>query len=362
MAMSKKSGIMKIWEECFSADSLRRLHMFFDAACVDEEALTAEDPATGTIVSSLLLLPYSMTFGNSTLGVAYIYGAGTLRRHRAKGHMSRLMGTALREAAARGDTFAAVIPPSDVLRNYYKRFGFSTVFFLRPVRFASVHRFPVEGSYIDMAWNSPKLFDTFERLMVERSCCVQHTRSQFLAMMEDMHMCGHFFAAVADMPTGEPAAMAWAKPEVAGEGLIVTELLSVSPDATNAVLSALQLQYPGHSLTLMTRPDNNIIGGNLTPGGMARVVNAGSALGIVASDNPAIRLTIKVTDKLLPENNGIYVLNGGRLTVCDSLPKGSEVNLDVSAEVLTALLFSSEPIGSIMGLPACRPHMSLMFD
>ncbi len=336
--------------------------MFFDSACIDDEALTAEDTATGTIVSSLLLLPYSMTFRDSTLGVAYIYGAGTLRRYRAMGHMSRLTSTALRVAADRGDTFAVVIPSSNVLRNYYKRFGFSTVFFSRPIRFASVHRFPVENNYVDLTWDSPKLFDAFERLMGARSCCMQHTRAQFLAIMDDMRMRGRVFAAVADALTGEPAAMVWAIPEAVGKGLKVTELLSVNPDAANAALSSLQLQCPEHSLTLMTRPGNGVIGGNLTPGGMARVINAESALGAVASGSPATRLTMRITDKLLPENDGFYMLRDGRLTVSSTLPKDAEVNLDVSAEVLTALLFSSEPIGAIMGLPACRPHMSLMLD
>lgn len=353
---------MKIWQECFPVDSHRRLNMFFDATCVDKEVLTAEDPTTGTIVSSLLLLPYSMTFRDSTLGVAYIYGAGTLRRYRAMGHMSRLTGTALRVAADRGDTFAVMIPSSNVLRNYYKRFGFSTVFFSRPVRFASVHRFPVEHNYVDLAWDSPKLFDTFKRLMGERSCCMQHTRVQFHALMDDMRIRGHVFAAVADALTGEPAAMTWGTPEAIGKGVKVTELLSVSPDAANAVLSSLQLQCPGHPLTLMTRPGNNVIGGNLTPGGMARVINAKSVLGAVASGSPSTQLTLRITDNLLPENNGFYMLRDGQLTVSRTLPKRAEVNLDVSAEVLTALLFSSEPIGTIMGLPACRPHMSLMLD
>ena len=80
--------------------------MFFDATYVDEEALTETDPETGATVSSLLLLPYSMNFCGESLGVAYVYGAGTLKKFRAKGHMGRLLKRSLREASERGDSLA----------------------------------------------------------------------------------------------------------------------------------------------------------------------------------------------------------------------------------------------------------------
>lgn len=359
--MSKKSEVMKIWQECFPEDSPRWRRMFFDAAYVDDEALTASDPETGATVSSLLLLPYSMTFQGSVPGVAYIYGAGTLRKFRARGYMGRLMHEALREAADRGDTFATLVPASEALRAYYKRFGFSTVFFSRPLRYTSIHHFPYEAEYATLDSDSPGLFAAFERLMAERPCCIQHTRAQFLTLMDDARLSGHGFAAVGNPETGEPLAMVWAAPEPASDTLRVKELLSTSSDASNAVLTALQRQFPDRPLTLMTQPSRKAMGGNLIPGGMARVVNAESALEAVAANNPATRLTIRLTDPILTENTGVYMLRDGQLTVTDSAGK-QKPDLDITPEVLTSLLFSSDPIASIMGLPASRPHMSLMLD
>lgn len=93
---------------------------------------------------------------------------------------------------------------------------------------------------------------------------------------------------------------------------------------------------------------------------MGRLVNVGKALGIIAEANPKIRLSIKVTDSLLPENSHIYTIANGECTVTDDY--NGALDLDVSVEVFTDIIFSSPKIGAIMGLPCERPHMSLMLD
>lgn len=358
--MSKKSDIIRIWSECFPADSPEWRRMFFDAVYVDDEALTLYAPDLDRAVSSLLLLSYAMTFGDNTVGVAYIYGAGTLKKYRARGYMSQLMRQALREASDRGDTFAALIPASDVLRQYYARFGFATVFFSRPERYTALHPFPFEGNYIDLPADDPALYDAFRRMMAARPCCIQHSRAQFLTLMDDARMSGIAFAAVGNPLSGEPLAMLWAEHETASKTLRIRELLSRDIDAENAVISALKRQFPDSPLTLLRRPSDHLAGGHLIPGGMARVVNAENALRNVARSNPATKLTVRLSDPLLPVNNGIYTLADGMLTIADTAD--TPVNLDLTPEVLTSLLFSSAPIAEITGLPAMRPAMSLMLD
>lgn len=360
--MSKKKDIIKIWSECFPSDSPRWRRMFFDAVYVDDEALTLSDPDTEQTVSSLLLLSYAMTFQGSTVGMAYIYGAGTLRKFRARGYMSRLMRMALREASDRGDTFAALIPANETLRRYYARFGFSTVFFSRPERYTAIHRFRYDGDYIELQADDPGLYPAFERMMSARPCCVQHSRAQFLTLMDDARMSGHGFAAVADRATGEPLAMLWAEPEVASSTLRIKELLCVNTDAAHAALTALQRQFPDSPLTLLRQPSDRVAGGNFIPGGMARVVNVEDALRAVASNNPEVTLTVRVTDPILPENNGVYILKGGKLRTLSEPSANIVINLDLTPEVLTSMLFSSTSIAEITGLPAHRPRMSLMLD
>ncbi len=339
--------------------------MFFDAAYVDEEAMTETDPTTGATVSSLLLLPYSMNFCGESLGVAYIYGAGTLKKFRAKGHMGRLLKRSLREAADRGDSLAVLIPASESLQGYYSRFGFASVFYRQPERYTSIHRFPVEGSYVDASSRpAPELYPAFERLMGKRDYCIQHSSAQFLTAMEDSRMSGYGFAAVCRADDEDrPCAMAWGRHEDTSDDIIVTELLADDTDAANAAIGLLQKQMPDRPVTLMRVASDDNIGGNLAPEGMARVVNPETFLAAIAAVNPKLELTIRLTDPILTENTGIYTLREGQLTVSDIVADPDFVpDLDLTPETLTAMLFSSRRIAEITGLPARRPKMSLMLN
>jgi len=90
--------------------------MLFDAVYSEDVALTVAD-SSGLTVSSLLLLPYVMRFHGAETKMSYIYGAGTLPRHRMKGHMGRLIRMALHEAAARGAKVFLITSIAEYLEN-----------------------------------------------------------------------------------------------------------------------------------------------------------------------------------------------------------------------------------------------------
>ena len=362
--MSKKSEILRIWQECFPGDSPQWRRMFFDSSYVDEEALTESDPETGATVSSLLLLHYSMTIAGSNLGVGYIYGAGTLRKFRAKGHMGRLLKRALREAADRGDSIVVLIPASETLRGYYGRFGFASVFYRRPLRFTSLHQFTFEGEYVDVtALPAAELFPAFEHLTEKQDYSVRHTRAQFLTAMDDVKLSATGFAAIrrADEPEGEAVAMAWGRVGELSDDLYVTELIATDSDAANAVIMRLKEQFPDRPITILTPASDQMAGGDLVAAGMARIVNPEPILSALAAANPSLRLRIRLTDPIIEENNAVYTLQGGKLTV-QPASDSAAVDLDVDAPTLSALLFSSAPIADVTGLPARRPRMALMLD
>lgn len=334
--------------------------MFFDAAYCDEDAMTIEDPTDKVTVSSLLLLPYTMTFHGEKLGMGYVYGAGTLKKYRARGFMRRLMRMAVAESAERGDTFIGLIPASDSLRRYYGRFGFSTVCFTRPERYTSAHTFPFTGRYTETPINPIKLYSDFDRLSSNCPCGVRHSRTQFLTVMDDVRINRLPFAAVTDAESGRVTAMAWGKLETASNVVRVTELLAENPDAANAVLTIFRKHYPGSPVTLMAHPSDRVIGGGFEPGAMLRVVRPDRALAVIAATHPEIRsLTVRVRDEILPENSLIYELSVGSVKI---LPEAPRIDLDVDIAVLTSLMFSSAPIADITGLPATRPRLSLLLD
>jgi predicted acetyltransferase len=357
--MSKKSDILKIWQECFPQDSAQWKQMFFNSAYDENEALTVTDDHDIT-VSSLLLRSYTMTFHEHRVGMAYIYGAGTLRQHRAKGHMARLVTEAVKAAAARGDMLITLIPAADSLRQYYSRFGFSTVFFSRPLRYTSVHNFSYEGDFTSLT-DPEAVYTHFDRLMSARPCCVQHTRQQLQVVQEDARLSHNPFAAMVSAD-GAEVAMAWGTVSSSGSNEVrVTEILADSTNAANAALSALQLQVPDSSITILEPATDDAVSGNFEPHGMARIVRPDQALALIARSNPKLKLTLHLTDPIMPENTGTYSLLNGSI---DFTPGADAANADLmlTPDVLTSLLFSSAPIAEVTGLPAMRPQMSLMLD
>jgi predicted acetyltransferase len=357
--MSKKSDILKIWQECFPQDSSQWKQMFFNSAYDDNEALTVTDEHDIT-VSSLLLRSYTMTFHDHRVGMAYIYGAGTLRQHRAKGHMARLVTEAVKAAAARGDMLITLIPAAESLRQYYSRFGFATTFFSRPQRYTAVHAFSYDGDFTSLT-DTEAIFRHFDRLMSARPCCVQHTRQQLQVVQDDALLSHNPFAAMISAD-GTEVGLAWAAISDSGsKEMRISEILADSPNAANAAISALQLQAPDCSVTILEPVANDAVSGNFEPGGMARIVRPDQALALIARSNPKLKLSVHLTDKIITENTGTYILRDGAI---DFTPgeANPEADLSVTPEVFTSMIFSSAPIAEVTGLPAIRPQMSLMLN
>ncbi|MDE7442616.1 MAG: sterol carrier protein domain-containing protein [Muribaculaceae bacterium] len=255
-----------------------------------------------------------------------------------------------------------LIPANSRLYFYYAKLGFATVFYNTVLRYTSAHTFPVEKYYAPVdTGNIDSLYDAFTRLMNDRNCCIQHNREQFETIQADNRLCDGMFTAIADEADGQIAAMAWAIPESGNRTMKVIDILARDEDSYNAVLRELQLLCPNKAITVMERPnDNGAV--TLTPKGMARLVRPDQALTTVARKFPSLKSHIRVSDPILPENNAIYSLSDGEVKVLPYNSRSVELDLDITIEVLTAILFSSGHIGQIMGLPAERPFISLMLD
>ncbi len=78
--------------------------------------------------------------------------------------------------------------------------------------------------------------------------------------------------------------------------------------------------------------------------------------------DPGLRLTVRLTDETLPDQSGVYVVSGGSVRHSDAGCGPEEPDLYVTPDVLAAMMFSSNPLAAVTGLPGGRPHFSLMLD
>lgn len=361
--MSKKDEIKRLWGDTFD-DSPEFVAMYFDRVYRDADAMTVTDDA-GHIVSSLLLLPYGMTFHGLDATASYIAGAATRRNMRGRGLMTSLMTDALHASRDRGDIITLLIPASGYLYGYYSRFGFSTVIFTDIERYTALHAFipaddedlptftPVDDLF------SPAVYDAvarFERGLKQST--ILHSRRDFLNILDDLRLDEGYCSAVAD-GSGRVAAIAWGRPAPDGTDTIrVDEVLSASPEARNTALRALRDHWPERPMAVMAIVDDN--GRKPTPRGMARIVSSQAVLDLLARAYPDLKLTLRITDPILTANSGVFRIRRGSVETLPSPPPRLDFDIDIAT--FTDLIFSSPAIGDVTCLPARRLHASMLLD
>ena len=98
----------------------------------------------------------------------------------------------------------------------------------------------------------------------------------------------------------------------------------------------------------------------LRPRGRIRIVNALKTLEIIARANPTLTLTLKLTDRLMPENSHLYRINKGQ---CDIIADdGGPYDFNVDAQIFSRIVFNSSRMADVLEFPSVRPWMSLMLD
>ena len=367
--MSKRDDIKRIWQESFS-DTREYVRMYFEQVYRDDDALLLHD-AEGVPVSSLLLQHYSMSFHGATPPVSYIAGAATRRNQRGKGYMTELMRMALAESAQRGDMLCALIPANEALYYFYRRYGFSTVFYTKEQRFTALHPFSVKNEYHHLDdFSSSDVWKAFDHFQRERECYILHSERDFKNILSDLRATGGDFVVMTHGETdGEKASegqlpsniasMAWA--EMRDDILLVTDVMGDSADSRMAALRQLRGIHGDTPVLLYGRPTDTM-GGRLMPRGMCRVVNVQLALSIIAEAYPEFSSTIRVTGPILQDvNSHTFVVDKGECVIKDDIAD-AKLDFDVSIDVFTDILFSAPETGEILKFPSVRPMISLMLD
>lgn len=346
--------IRRIYQDSFS-DTPQQVKFFFDRVYRDADGMALDDEQ-GHPVSALVLRQLRMSFHGQEAPVGYVCGAATLRKYRGQGYMSRLMREALQASRQRGDMVCTLIPASEALYFFYRRFGFATVFYYKEQRYTSLHAFPTAETFHECKAAPEQMFAQFDRWQRERPCAVLHDLDDFAATIEDCRLDGGTFAAVVHEGTDTPCAMAWGVPR---DGmLVVSDAVGDDADAVAGALQRLRANHGDLSVLVLANPGDGM-GGRLMPHAMARLVNPALALQKIAAQHPRWTCRVRVHDHVL--GDGDYLVRDGecrQATASDTRP----VDLDVPVHVLTQIVFSSPEIGEVLDFPSVRPSMNLMMD
>lgn len=345
--MDKSTEFRRLFNAGFN-ESLRWTDWFFNNVYDDSKVMTGQ--SSGQTVCCLMLDSYRLKLGSSTCGMSYISCATTLRAARGKGHMRRLLADALMESASRGDAIASLIPASERLYFYYDKLDFSTIFYADEQRYTSLHNFRMLPEFVE----TEPSYECFHAL--ESSVCsrVLHSERDFANILADNSLDGGETIAIKDSAGGETKAMLFAVCDK--ETVRVKDMLTADKAAEESILAVLRRRVGERMIIIDAAPSDS--SPKLSSRGMGRIVNVGQLLQAIVTDAPDTEQVIRVRDRLIPENNAIFIVHRGQVERTGSTLR--RVTLDVGIDTLAKVIFNSDRIGSVFGLPAYRPAMTLM--
>ena len=361
-----KNETRVLWDKCFSEEDKRFVDFYFEKRYNENDNIFIEK--NGKVVSALQLISYPFSYYGKTIGCSYLSGCCTDPDYRSQGLMNDLIIKALKQAKNNGACFAALIPASESLFNYYAGTNFVTTFDYSKIRINLSHQVSESPSHRVSGQQSSvsvsefgsesesdfyEVYEYFNNKMRARNCCIQHNEYDFKVITDDLELfdnhllvakygediCGLAFcylrngeiyikdvfaessAIFSDLITA-------AGKMTKGESLKskASESLSLSKSVSESVSESESV-----SINILIPP---VAGQKTHRLGMARLIDAETMLRLYAMSHPKMKMEISLVDTILPENNGTYYINNGTLDKKNSI--GTNV---VDIEQLTQALF-----------------------
>jgi len=182
-----ESELRSVWKDVFH-DSDADIDLFFRNTYSKDSALIYRDG--GTIGSMIFFPEYDFKHGNQWSKLGYICGAATLPEYRNKGIMGQLMDRSFEIMKTRGYEYAALIPASDSLYNYYERFGFRDFFYRKKYSVARTDSLPGRSYFLGVETNLDKIFKIYYDAVSALRSVVVHSRKSYETAIADIYLSG----------------------------------------------------------------------------------------------------------------------------------------------------------------------------
>ena len=334
-----KNQTRTLWDKCFSEEDKRFVDFYFEKRYNEQDNIHIEKD--GKVVSAMQLISYPFSYYGKTIGCSYLSGCCTDPDYRSQGLMNDLIINALNQAKNNGACFAALIPATESLFNYYEGTNFIPTFDYSKIRIkrqqttdngqqtATISVFDNESEPETFY----QVYEYFNTKMRSRNCCIQHDEYDFGVITGDLELfdnhllvakygediCGLAFCYLRN---GE----IFIKDVFAESSAIFSDLITAA-----AQTFASESESESVSINIIIPP---VPGQKTHKLGMARIIDAETMLRIYAMTHPKMKVEISIVDPILTHNNGTYYINNGVLDKKNSI--GTNV---VDIEQLTQALF-----------------------
>lgn len=331
-----KDQTRELWRTCFH-DSEEFMDIYFNDKYTHDNNLTIRH--NGKVIAAMQLLPYRFTFYGSVQHAGYVSGLGVIPEQRGKGYAANLLHEAHRRLFRQGATLSFLIPGDEGLRDFYRQPRHGSYW-------TAVHRkeMPLDvsgdGSFDKIEVTRPDewgqdLYVFYRKLTTELPFMIHPSENDFFAALE-----------AADLQDGY-VLTAHRKRRLTGfclavkeaDGRVFIRTLAITDTATRAAF----VDYLCRTCGVDKVYRRFCLPGSLKdskPYAMARVINVPKFLTSIAVPNPGFQLHIGIDGDLdIPENNGWYIIENGRVFVTDKRPDSI-----VTPGGLAAMFMAAQPI------------------
>ncbi|MFA6769188.1 MAG: GNAT family N-acetyltransferase [Parabacteroides sp.] len=341
-----REKVKALWRLCFD-DSEAFIDLYFRLRWNENvnKAITKD----GKLIAALQMLPYQMTFFGNLISTSYISGACTHPDYRKKGYMKELISSSFKTMLNDKIAFSVLIPAGAKLYEYYAHLGYATVFYY--TKYSVSDQLPPDydnSLSIDRAKTyHPDVYSYLSSMMNNQPCYIQHTEEDLKIINADLTVSGGglYYAQKGGKIVGTAIV------NEAKEEKIILELFANNKEIENSLYQAISNRFKGSKVSRILPVHDSLQEGIKTHQyGMARIIDAPQVLEIYAKRNPDKKVSLKITDELLPANNGFYLIENGFCSY-NNKHQLSKNFIEIGIRELTSRIL----------LPL-HPGMSLMMD
>ena len=332
------------------------------------ESLKEETEAWGTfredgaLMASLTDYPYLIWFDGHMVKSGGVSEAATFPEFRGQGAMRTLFEAFLPSAYRRGEVLSVLCPSSHEL---YRKFGYGTVclqsvYTMKPAVLKG-YRFEGTAELLEPGADTAEHTELYNRFA--RKCNLAAVRTeedqrkhlggsyyrsrQFCYLLRDGDEAPAYVQFADDRsPSGSILAV-W---DLAFEGYRGFEAILGFLSRFDLDYDAIELWLPSEIelLTLIRSSRSFEIKKRTRDNLMVRVINAAQVLSLMKKPSGA-GFTVRVNDPVIPENNGVFRVDGNGM-----VSAGGEPDLDVSIEALSQMTAGAVSLREAELLPDVR--------
>lgn len=341
MDMTTKEQVKVLWRQCFE-DNESFVDLYFKKRYSDDiNAVIEQD---GSMVSSLQMIPYSMSYCGKIIPLSYVSGACTHPGYRRQGVMGKLLSEVHRKMFLKGGWLSILIPAHEGLFEYYAKWGYESVFnyslqYRRTEELLSSPLYTIVDETYEQDFFAEH-YRYFSNRIKSRSCCVLHSREDLEVVLEDLRL-GNGKLLIARR-CGLIHGMAFCIKEK--NQVLIQEMFADNNVVKDSLIKEASLIFQMDKIACMQLPliDQRCLG-------MARVLQVEKMLSLYATKYPSAEWSLRVEgDEAIPENNDFYTVSNGK---CVRGYLKNQVYHPCTINQLTRLLFAKE-----------TPYMSLMIN